>query len=324
MQRRLFTQLGACLPLAAMARPAAAQVGERPISWVVGYSAGGSADYIARAVGPELSRRVGRQLIIENAAGASGMLAVQKVLAAPADGSTLYMAGTDTVVVPMTNAKVRHDWDRDFVPVGRLTTVPMVFAVPAGSKYNNLADLIKRLKAGGGESLSYATPGVGTMQHLYGALINKLAGVTMLHIPYRGGAQIVNDLVGNQVDAAILVLSTAMPFIKDGRIKVLSVSDAARVPALPNVRSMAEEPGFQGVSLPLWQAMFAKAGTPAPLVAAYEKAILESLALPELKAKLQEVGITAAPMKGRELHAFIASQAGVYRDIIASAKISTE
>jgi tripartite-type tricarboxylate transporter receptor subunit TctC len=330
-QRRLFNRaaLGvvagavAAGLLGGLARPAMAQ-SDRPISLVVGYSAGGSADLVARAVGAELSKRLNRQVIIENVTGASGMLAVQKVLGSPADGSVLYMGGTDTVVVPMVNPKFKHEWDRDFLPVGRMTTVPMVFAVPAASKYKSLSEVVKRLQAGGGENFTYATPGIGTMQHLYGALINKRAGVTMQHIPYRGGAQIANDLVGQQVDSAILVLSTAMPFLKDGKIKALSVSDTARVPELPDVKRLGEEEGFGGVALPLWQGLFVKAGTPPAVLAALERALQEALGQAELKARLKESGITVSPMKGRELRDFVAAQAAIYRDIVSSSKISVE
>ena len=326
MQRRHFNRTAAGLALGALAGGAgqALAQSERPISLVVGYSAGGSADLVARAVGAELAKRLNRQVIIENVAGASGMLAVQKVLGGPADGSVLYMGGTDTVVVPMVNPKFKHDWERDFTPVGRTTTVPMVFAVAAGSKYRSLSDVVKRLQAGGGENFTYATPGIGTMQHLYGALINKRAGVTMQHIPYRGGAQIANDLVGHQVDSAILVLSTAMPFLKDGKIKALSVSDSARVPELPEVRRLGEEEGFGGVSLPLWQGLFVKAGTPPAVVAALERALQEALGQPELRARLKESGITVSPMKARELRDFVAAQATVYRDIVSSSKITID
>ena len=322
-QRRMFNRAVLGLAAGVLAGRSNAQ-SDRPISLVVGYSAGGSADLVARAVGAELAKRLNRQVIIENVAGASGMLAVQKVLGSPADGSVLYMGGTDTVVVPMVNPKFKHEWDRDFLPVGRTTTVPMVFAVAAGSKYKTLSDVVKRLQAGGGENFTYATPGIGTMQHLYGALINKRAGVTMQHIPYRGGAQIANDLVGHQVDSAILVLSTAMPFLKDGKLKALSVSDSARVPELPDVKRLGEEEGFSGISLPLWQGLFVKAGTPPAVLAALEKALQEALAQADLKARLKESGITVSPLKARELREFVAAQAAVYRDIVTSSKISVE
>lgn len=303
-------------------RPVQAQ-SDKPISLIVGYSAGGSADLVARVVAPEMGKRLGRQVIIENVAGASGMLAVQRVLNVPADGNVIYMGGTDTVVIPMVNSKVKHSWERDFVPLGRLTTVPMVIAVPASSRYSNLSDLIAAARKEGSH-LTYATPGIGTMQHFYAALISKQARVSMVHVPYRGGAHIANDLIGQQVDAAVLVLSTAMPHLKDGRIKVLSVSDTTREPALSSVKRIGDEEGFNGVSLPLWQGLFAKAGTPAAVVAAYEKALLAALEEPELRRKLADSGFTVAPLGGKGLAAFIKPQAEVYRDIVEAARISLE
>jgi len=323
MKRRLLNNL-AVLAAGALLTGIGHAQSDKPISLVVGYSAGGSADLIARVVGAELGKRLGRQVIIENVPGASGMLAVQKVLNAPADGNIVYMGGTDTVAVPMVNPKVKLDWEKDLVAVGRMTTVPMVFAVPANSPYATLSDLVSALRKSGKDNFNYATPGIGTMQHFYGTLINKQAKISMLHVPYRGGAQIVNDLVGHQVDSAVLVLSTAMPFLKEGKIKALSVSDAARVPQLPNVKRIGEEEGFNGVSLPLWQGLFVKSGTPAATVTAYEKALLEAVAQPEVRAKLLESGIAVAPMSGQELRAFVSPQAALYRDIVKAAKITME
>lgn len=322
MKRNFLVALGAMALAVATLSPAHAQ-SDKPISLVVGYSAGGSADLVARAVGQELGKRLGRQVIIENVAGASGTLAVQRVLNAPADGNVIYMGGTDTVVIPMVNAKVKHHWERDFTPLARLTTVPMVIAVPASSKFSSLSDLIAAARKENGH-LTYATPGIGTMQHFYAALINKQAKISMVHVPYRGGAHIVNDLVGQQVDSAVLVLSTAMPQLKEGRIKALSVSDTARVPALPNVKRIGEEEGFAGLSLPLWQALFVKAGTPPAVVATYEKALLAALEEPELRKKLADSGITVAPLSAKDLSAFIKPQAEVYRDIVESARISID
>lgn len=323
MQRTLVKRLLALVAGALVTCAAQAQA-DKAVTIVVGYSAGGSSDLTARVVGAELAKRLGRPVVVENVAGASGMLALQKVLNAPADGNAIYMGGTDTVVIPMVNARVRHDWSKDFVPLGRMTTMPMVFAVPADSPHNSLGELIAALRKSGSDSFSYATPGIGTMQHFYGSLINKQARVSMLHVPYKGGAQIANDLVGRQIHSAVLVLSTALPFLKDGKIKALSVSDTARVPQLPNVRRIGEEEGFDGVSLPLWQGLFVKAGTPAPMVKAYEKALLEAMAQPEVRAKLADAGITPAPLGGEQLRSFIVPQAALYREIATTARITME
>lgn len=324
MQRRqLLNQMAAAAGCAAAPGLAHAQA-DKPISLIVGYSAGGSADLVARIVGAELGKRLARTVIVENVAGASGMLAAQRVLNGPTDGSLIYMGGTDTVVVPMVNPKVKLDWENDLVPVGRMSTVPMIFAVPKASPHTSLQDLINALRKGGKDSINFATPGIGTMQHLYGALINKQAQVSMLHVPYRGGTHITNDLVGGQVDSAMLVLSTAMPFLKDGKIRALSVSDTVRVPQLPDVKRIGEEDGFTGMALPLWQGLFMKAGTPAATVAAYDKALKDTLAQPELRQKLQEAGITVAPLGGPEFKVFIKPQAALYRDIVTTSKITME
>lgn len=161
---------------------------DKPISLVVGYSAGGSADFVARVVGEAMSKRLGRQIIIENVVGASGMLAVQKVLNAPADGNLLYMGGTDTVAVPMVNPKAKVDWERDFAPVGRMTTLPMIFAVPKSSPYSTLGELIAALRKGGKDAFNYATPGVGTMQHFYGSGSNQR--VATIGLPHRNGQSV--------------------------------------------------------------------------------------------------------------------------------------
>jgi tripartite-type tricarboxylate transporter receptor subunit TctC len=298
---------------------------EKAISIVVGYSAGGSADFVARVVANALSGKLGgRQVIVENNAGASGMLALQRVINAPPDGGTIYMGGTDTVLVPLVNAKVKHDWSKDLAPLGRMTTVPMIFAVNKTSPYNTLGELVTAMRSKKVEQFNYATPGIGTMQHLYGELISEQAKVNLLHIPYKGGAQIANDLVGNQVDSAMLVVSTAMPFLKDGKIKALSVSDSVRVPQLPNVRRIGEEEGFKGVALPLWQALFVKSGTPAATTAALEKALLEVIEQSDVRTKLQEAGVTPAPMNGRDLAAFVRTQETVYREIVTSKKITLD
>jgi len=322
MYRRSVLQFVALAASTLVAGAVCAQ-SDKPISVIVGYSAGGSADFVARTVSAEMSRHLGRQVIVENAAGASGMMAAQKVINGPADGSMIYMGGTDSVLIPMVNNKAKLNWEKDFLALGRMTTLPMIFAVNAKSPYATLPELLTMLRKGRTD-FTFASPGIGTMQHLYGALINKNAKVSMVHVPYKGGAQIATDLLGGHVESAVLVLSTAMPFLKDGSIKALSVSDTARVPSLPNVKRIGEEDGFSGLALPLWQGLFVKAGTPAATVAAYEKALLAAIASPEVQTKLKEAGITPAAMNGKDLTSFVKQQAVVYQDVVNSARIALE
>ena len=147
MKSRLFDTVAGLLAGLLVTVSASAQ-SDKPVSLVVGYSAGGSADFVARVVGEELSKRLGRQVVIENVAGASGMLAAQKVMSGPSDGSVIYMGGTDSVLVPMINPKAKLDWEKDLVPIGRTTTVPMIFVVPSDSPYATLSDIVKALCMG--------------------------------------------------------------------------------------------------------------------------------------------------------------------------------
>ncbi len=322
MNRRHVLKFVAAASCALMTCTASAQ-SDKPVSVIVGYSAGGSADFVARTISSEMSKHLGRQIIVENTAGASGMLAAQKVINNPADGGLIYMGGTDTVIIPLVNNKVKVNWEKDFQAIGRMTTLPMIFAVNAKSPYSSMPDLFAALRKGKTD-YTYATPGIGTMQHLYGALVNKNAKVSMVHVPYKGGAQITTDLLGGHVESAVLVLSTAMPFLKDGTIKALSISDTVRAPSLPNVKPIGEEDGFSGLALPLWQGFFVKSGTPAATLAAYEKAFLAAVASPEVQTKLKDAGITPSPMNGKDLTAFVKLQAVIYQDVVNSAKIALE
>jgi tripartite-type tricarboxylate transporter receptor subunit TctC len=322
MKRRILNQLAVLAASLLLTGFGHAQ-SDKPISVIVGYSAGGSADFVARTVSAEMSKHLGRQVIVENAAGASGMMAAQKVTNGPSDGSMIYMGGTDTVVIPMVNNKVKVNWEKDFQALGRMTTLPMILAVNAKSPYSNLPELLTMLHKGRTD-FTFASPGIGTMQHLYGALINKNAKVSMVHVPYKGGAQIATDLLGGHVESAVLVLSTAMPFLKDGSIKALSISDTVRAPSLPNVKRIGEEDGFSGLALPLWQGFFVKAGTPAATVASYEKALLAAIASTEVQTKLKDAGITPSSMNGKDLTSFVKQQAVVYQDVVNSARIALE
>lgn len=319
MTLKAWTKIAAAVAITATTAVAWAQA-DKPISLVLGYTPGGTTDFVARTVATELSKELGRPVIVDNVPGASGMLGAQKVINAPADGNTIYLGGTDTVVIPMVNQRIKVDWAKDYVPIGRSTYVSMILAVNAKSPYNNLSDLFTAIRKGKSD-FNYATPGIGTMQHLYGALISKNAKVAMKHIPYKGGAQVATDLVGGHIDSAVLTTTSSAQFLKDGSIKALSIADNVRSPLLPNVKALGEEDGFASVSLPLWHAFFLKAGTPPAIVTAYEKALMNVVNNPAVQAKFREAGATPSPMVSKELGAYIKSQAAIYHDVIESAKI---
>lgn len=313
----LALALGLAAPVAALAQS------DAPLNLLVGYSAGGSADLAARIIAPEISSRIGRTVIVENATGASGMIALQKLINGAADGNTLYYGGFDTVAVPMTNAKVGANWETDTIAVGRTTTTSMAVVVPAQSDYQDMAALLAAAKATP-ESISYGSPGIGSAQHLLGEIISQRAGVKLLHAPYRGGAQVTNDLLAGVLNSAVLTLSTALPLAKENKIRILAVSGSERAPQAPDVPTLAEIPGMDGLALPLWQGIFAKAGSQADFIAAVDKAIKDALATPEVQKRYADVGFRAAPLATSAFKEFVAQQAMTYKGVIDSAKIVVE
>lgn len=322
MQRRVLLKLASASACATFAHAAVAQ-GDKPITMVIGYSAGGTTDFIGRLVAGEMAKALGRPIVVENLPGASGMLAAQKAINAPADGSFIYIGGTDTVLIPMVNDKIKLQWNRDLQVLGSSSYVSMIFAVHAKSPYQSMTELLAALRKGK-KDFTYATPGIGTMQHLLGSLINEKAKVSMVHVPYKGAAQINTDLLGQHVDSAILTTTSAMQYIKDGTIRALSVTDTSRLPALPNVKTLGEEEGFTALALPLWHTVFTKAGTPPAIVAAYEKALATAVAQPEVQKKMRDAGATPWSTNARDMTAYMEQQAKLYKEVIDAAKIAVE
>lgn len=320
--RKTLLGLAAAAATFVSIQPTLAQ-SDGPITLLVGYSAGGSADFAARVMAPELSERLGRTVVVENATGASGMIALQKLVNGRADGSTLYYGGFDTVAVPLVNASVAIDWKTETLPVARTATTSMTVAVPAASPYRKLEDLVEAAKAEP-DTITYGTPGIGSAQHFVGEMISHAAGVTLLHAPYQGGAQVSNDLLGGMLNSAVFTTSTVLPFVKDGSARALAVTSAERSAALPDVPTLSEVKGFEGLSLPLWQGIFVKPGTDEAFVGKVEAAVTEALAQPDVRERLATAGFAAAPLGSAEFRSFIEEQADAYARIVEQSKISIQ
>ena len=321
-RRRFLTAMATVAALTAMPLHAAAE-GSGPMTLLVGYSAGGSADYAARVMASELSKKLGRSVIVENATGASGMIALQKLVNSKADGATLYYGGHDTVAVPMLNKSVGIDWKEATLPVGRTALTSMAVAVPSESPYKTLADLIAAAKESP-ESITYGTPGIGTAQHFVGEMISHRADVKLLHAPYRGGAQVSNDILAGLLNSAVFTTSTALPFVKEGKVRVLAVTSAERSAALPDVPALMEIEGFNGLALPLWQGIFVKAGTDTAAAKEISDAIVASLENEDVRKRLADGGFVAAPLPIGEFTGFIEKEAEIYRQIVEDSAISIE
>jgi len=293
----------------------------KPINLVVGYTAGGSVDLVARTVAPELGKRLGQSVVIENMGGAGGTIGAAKVVKADADGYTLLMgSGSEVSIARLTNPAVRYDGEKDLAPITFVGTQPMVLVGKNGLPAKNADELIALAKSQPGK-LSYASSGVGTPLNLAGELIKQQGKVNITHVPYKGASAMSTDLLGGQIDLAVMVLSSALPHIHAGRIQAYGVTEAKRSAAAPNVPALAESNALKGVNMGVWFGLMAPAGTPRPVIDRLNTEMQAVLAMPEVKKKLAEAGVEVAPRAPAQFAAFVKSETARYRTIVQAAGI---
>ncbi|MBS0450225.1 MAG: tripartite tricarboxylate transporter substrate binding protein [Proteobacteria bacterium] len=315
----LAALLAAALPGIALAQ---ATWPTKPITLVVPYTAGGSVDFNARLVATKLGERLKQTVVIENVAGAGGVIGVSKVVNAQPDGYTL-VAGPDSVIAIgklINPAAFKFDPLKDLAPVGMLNTAPMVLVARPGLPVESYQDLVKLAKASPGK-YNYATSGVGTVLQLAMELLKEKSGIYVTHIPYRGGAQIASDVIGNQVDLAMLVSTSAIPHITGGRLKALGVTGDKRLEALPKVPTFSEMPGLKDYSMVSWTGIFAPAATPPAVVKRLNEELNAVLKDPEIRAKLQEQGAVPGSGSAEDLGKFVRTEYARNQKIVQSANI---
>jgi len=232
----------------------------RPITLIVPYAAGGSVDAVARIVAPRLSERLGQNIVIENVAGAGGIVGTQRAARAAPDGYTLLFSVESTMAIAklVQPSTVQYDSQKDFSPISLIGTSPLVLAGKKALPADTTDELIKLLRANPGK-FSYATSGTGTSLHVAGEMINMEGKVAIVHVPYRVGAQMVTDLIGNQIDLAMLPLVMALPNYRSGNIKVFGITEPERSPVAPDLPSLAEHPDLRNVNVTVWFGLFAPA-----------------------------------------------------------------
>ncbi|WP_137896779.1 tripartite tricarboxylate transporter substrate binding protein [Ramlibacter sp. 2FC] len=316
-----------CLSALALAAAPALQAqpawpAAKPITLIVPFSAGGSVDVTARLIGQKLGERLKQSVVIENVAGAGGTIGVAKAAQAAPDGYTLVMGADSPVAIArlINPAAVRYDTLKDLAPIGLVNTAPMVLVARPGLPAETLADVLKLARAKPGH-LSYATSGVGTVLHLGMELIKEQGKVFITHVPYRGGAQIVSDVVGNQVDLALLISVTATPNILAGKMKGIAVTDDRRLAALPQVPAVAESAGFKGFDIVSWTGLFAPARTPAAVVERLNHELNEVLKSDEVRTKMQEQGALGGSGGAAEFGRFVQREQARYAQIVKTANI---
>ncbi|MDX3896425.1 tripartite tricarboxylate transporter substrate binding protein [Pusillimonas sp.] len=268
----------------------------RPVRIVDGFPAGGSTDALARHIGTGLSQMWGQPVVVENRAGASGQIGADHVARAAADGHTVFIAPNPDILTlgPLLYKNLPYDVKTDFASVAMVAEVPLVMTVGASSPAQNVQQLIELAKAGPGK-LTYGSAGPGTVHHLSGAMFTSLAGVDILHVPYKGTAPAVQDLLGGHVDLVFSPITAVLPHIKAGTLKALAVAGARRVSALPDVPTVAEA-GVPGYESTLWISLVAPAGAPPAILEKWNAAVARVLSTDETRAMLASQGIE--PGKG--------------------------
>ena len=291
----------------------------RPVRILVGFPPGGAVDLVARILQPRLEQAFKRQIVIENRPGASGVLSADLTAKAPPDGYTLNITNHGSLVITPVMTKVPYDPARDFTPIARIVEVQNIFLVQNSLPAQNLREFVALAKAKPG-SLNYATPGTGSAGHLTGELFRHMAGIDWVHVPYKGGAPAMTDFLAGQIESFVAIVSTAVPYVKQGRVRALAVSGGRRSAALPDVPTVAESgwPQFESTSS---YCLVGPAGLPRPIVERWHAEIAAALATPEIRNALLERGLEPAPAGPAEVAAYLKSETEKWAPLVRALKL---
>ena len=291
----------------------------KPITIVVGYPPGGSTDLMGRMVGTELSNRLGQPVVIENIGGAGGAIGAQKVASAQPDGYTLLVGASNELAInKLVTKKVKYDI-KDFTAIGLVASQPLVLVASPASGVKNAADFIQLVSKNPGK-YSYGSSGVGTSLHLAGEMLKSQGNLFMTHIPYRGVAPLTNDLVGNNLEFGVFVLSSGLPHIKSGKVVALGTTEAKRSAVAPDIPALAESAQYKNVDIGTWFALMAPANLPKPVAERLKKALNETLESPDFRKRMEASGSTVASTSV-DVDQFLATEIAKYKKIVEFAKI---
>lgn len=318
VQAAMATIALACAPALAQAP----QAGGAPLKLIVPFTPGTGIDIVARTVGPRLGQRLGRAVVVENRAGASGNIGTEAVVRAAPDGNTLLVSVNTLVMNKGLYPQLPFDPVKDLVPVTLTSWGQLILVAPPTTGFKSAGDLVAAAKARPGR-LNYASPGVGTPHHMSMELFKQTAGVYLTHIPYRGTAQAVTDLLGGQVDAMFLPIHVALPHVKTGKLVALGIGSDKRHPLLPDLPTL-EQARAGKVNVDMWFGIFAPPGTPADQVARLNQELREILASPEVRTAFQSQGMDPASSSPEEFRQLVARDADRWAALIRSASIKAE
>jgi tripartite-type tricarboxylate transporter receptor subunit TctC len=297
---------------------------EKPITLVVPFAPGGSSDNVARTIAPLLGEKLGQPVVIENVGGAGGMLGTQRTVRAQPDGYTVLVgSGSEILINKVINPKLAYDGIRDLTPVTFIATGPMVLVGKPGLPPANVRELIQYARARPG-ALSYASAGNGTPMHVAGELLKMRAGIFLTHIPYRGAAPALVDLMGGQIDLGVSTLSAAQPYIRSGKLKAYAVTSAKPSELAPDIPALGMVPGLEGFDLGVWFGLFVPAKTQPDVVQKLQVAAQQVMADPAVRKKLADLGLVASGASADTLRKFMAAEVEKYQAVVKAARITAE
>ncbi len=294
----------------------------KPIRMIVGYAPGGAVDVIARAVGQQLAGSLGQPVIVDNKPGAGTNIAMRALIDSPPDGSTLMLAANALAANVSLYTPPPYELPRDVTLISLVGRVPVVIAVNATSPYTTLAQFVQAAKATP-KTITYASPGNGSTPHLAVELFEHSAGITLAHVPYKGGAPAITDVLGGHVQAVAVNALEVQPHVKSGKLRVLAVMTPTRSSIFPDVPTVAES-GFPGFEASVWYAVIGPPGMPAPLVARLHADVQRALASDDVKSRLVSAGGEVLPGPVDRATAFVNAERVRYEKLIREAKIQPD
>lgn len=324
MKRQTFILTAAAVFVASLVSPTFAtdsteHYPAKPIQLIVPFPAGGAVDILARLIGEQLTRQIGQPVVVQNRPGANGNLAMEAMARAPADGYNLLIGGNGLATNSVLYPNVGYDMQRDFAPVAYVGYAPLIMVVPTESSPKTLPDLVEQARKSP-EKFTYASAGNGSSAHLGAELLKYTAKIDMLHIPYKGGAPAIIDLVTNRVSVMLLDPPQSMPHIRSGKLRALAVGSPSRFDLLPEVPTTAEA-GYPKLEATVWWGIVAPSKTPEPFVTKLNAEINKALQVPTVKNRLTELGVTLQPGSSAQFGSYLHSEIARWNSLVENAGI---
>jgi len=321
LSRRLF---GMALASALIA-PAMVQAQawpNKPVRWVVAYPAGGGSDFLARQLAPQLGKQLGQTLVIDNRPGAGGTIGTDNAAKSVPDGYTILTGDNGAMVFNSAMYKKLPYDPKDFTPVGFMARFPLILTVNPNAGLNSVKELLAEVKKNPAK-YTYASPGIGSPHHLAMELLKDRTKSFIVHVPYRGTAPAVQDVISGQVPMMVLDTAAGLPQIRAGKVKALAVMSKKRLPSLPDVPTL-DEIGIKDFEVAAWQGLFVPKGTPPDIVARLTAEMNKAITVPEVKARLEDFGLEVAPTDGPALAAFVQKETTFWHALIKERNLSAE